>query len=76
MATLNIKNLPDPLYARLKERAKQEHRSIAQEVTRILERALHAPEQVSLLELEGLGKEIWEGIDAVTHVEQERVSWD
>ena len=36
MATLNIKNFPDPLYRRLQERAEQEHRSLAQEVIHIL----------------------------------------
>jgi hypothetical protein len=30
----------------------------------------------SLLELEGLGKEIWEGIDAQEYVNQERDSWE
>jgi hypothetical protein len=30
----------------------------------------------SLLELRGLGKEIWEGIDAQEYVNQERSSWD
>ncbi len=30
----------------------------------------------SILELEGLGKEIWEGIDAQDHVSQERASWN
>jgi len=30
----------------------------------------------SLLELRGLGKEIWEGIDAQEYVNQERRSWD
>ena len=29
----------------------------------------------SLLELRGLGKEIWEGIDPVEYVKQERDSW-
>lgn len=29
----------------------------------------------SLLELKGLGKEIWEGLDAQAHVDQERRSW-
>ncbi len=29
----------------------------------------------SLLELEGLGKEIWEGIDAQEYVNRERESW-
>lgn len=30
----------------------------------------------SLLELEGLGKEIWEGIDAKEYVEELRREWD
>ena len=42
MATLNVKGLPDDLYRRLQMRAKQQRRSIAQEVTRILEAALDA----------------------------------
>ena len=29
----------------------------------------------SILELQGLGKEIWEGIDAQAYVDQERASW-
>lgn len=30
----------------------------------------------SILELEGLGKEVWEGIDPDKYVEEERNSWD
>lgn len=30
----------------------------------------------SILELEGLGKEVWEGIDPDKYVAQERDSWD
>lgn len=30
----------------------------------------------SILELEGLGKEIWNGIDAQEYVNQERGSWN
>lgn len=30
----------------------------------------------SILELEGLGKEIWKGIDAQEYVNQERDSWN
>ena len=75
MATLNIKNLSDGLYRKLKARARKEHRSVSQEVTQILERAVTESEPLSLLELEGLGKEVWEGIDAAEHVERERSSW-
>ncbi len=30
----------------------------------------------SIMELEGLGAEIWNGIDAQEYVRQERASWD
>jgi len=76
MATLNVKNLPDSLYRRLQRRAKQQHRSVAQEVTKILDEALGSPDLLSILTLRGLGKEQWTGIDATAHVEVERKSWD
>lgn len=76
MATLNIKNLPDPLYKKLKARAKRERRSVAQEVTHLLAAALELPPPLSIMELQGLGKELWQGVDATAHVETERVSWD
>jgi plasmid stability protein len=76
VATLNIKNLPDALYRKLRARAKRKRRSISQEATRILERAVEEQEPLSLLELEGLGKTHWTGIEAAEHVDAERRSWD
>jgi phenylpyruvate tautomerase PptA (4-oxalocrotonate tautomerase family) len=76
MAVLNTKNLPDSLYKKLQARAKRQRRSIAQEVTQLLSEALEAPRPLSILELKGLGKQHWEGIDPVTHIESERRSWD
>ncbi len=76
MATLSIKNFPDALYEKLKELARQEHRSLAQQVTYILNQAVEQEKPISILGLEGLGKEIWEGIDAVEYVRQERDSWE
>jgi plasmid stability protein len=76
MATLNVKNLPDSLYRKLQKRAKRQHRSVAQEVTKILDDVLEAPEPVSILTLRGLGKEQWVKIEAAAHVEAERKSWD
>lgn len=76
MATLNIKHFPDPLYQALKAQAESQHRSIAQEVTHLLEQALDQREPLSILELRGLGRELWSGIDAARHVEEERASWD
>lgn len=76
MATLNIKNLPDSLYRKLQARAKRERRSVAQEVTRLLSEALESPKRLSILELKGLGKDTWKGVDAAEHVARERASWD
>lgn len=40
MATLVIKNLPDPLHAQLKRQAVRNHRSLNKEVARLIEEAL------------------------------------
>jgi len=76
MATLNIKNLPDVLYRKLQARAKRERRSVAQEVTHLLSEALETREPLSILELQGLGKELWREVEAAAHVERERAAWD
>ena len=75
MATLNVKNFPASLYRRLKERAERERRSVAQEVTHLLEQALESEEPLSILELEGLGEAAWRDEDAAAHVARERESW-
>jgi plasmid stability protein len=76
MATLNVKNLPDGLYRKLQARAKRQRRSVAQEVTQILSDALETPKALSILELQGLGKEHWQNVDALNHVDGERSAWD
>ena len=73
---MNIKNLPDGLYKKLQARAKRDRRSVAQEVTHLLSEALDLSKPLSILELQGLGKEHWRGIDAAAHVQRERASWD
>ncbi|MGH6715597.1 MAG: FitA-like ribbon-helix-helix domain-containing protein [Bradyrhizobium sp.] len=75
MATLNVKSFPDALYRKLKARAKHERRSVAQEVTVLLSQVLEPPPSLSILDLRGLGKELWRGIDAATHVVDERSAW-
>ena len=76
MATLNVKNLPDALYRKLQKRARESRRSVSQEVTRILEEAVDRPEALSIVELRGLGKEMWAEVDAAAHVDAERRAWD
>jgi plasmid stability protein len=76
MATLNIKNLPDRLYRKIQARAHREHRSIAQEVIHILSIATEDANPRSILDLQGLGKDVWKKIDARKHVNRERREWD
>jgi plasmid stability protein len=76
MATLNIKNLPDRLYRKIQARAHREHRSIAQEVIHILSTATENATPRSILELQGLGKDVWQKVDARKHVNRERREWD
>lgn len=76
VATLNVKNLPDALYRKLQARAKRQRRSVAQEVAQILSDALETTKPLSILELRGLGKEHWQGVDAAEHVDRERTAWD
>jgi hypothetical protein len=40
------------------------------------QRMTQKPSKHSIMELEGLGAEIWDGIDAQEYVRQERASWD
>lgn len=76
MATLNIKNFPDTLYKKLRELARRQRRSVPQEVIHLLTQATEKPAPLSILELRGLGKEAWQGVDPATHVAEERRSWD
>jgi plasmid stability protein len=76
MPTLRIKNFPDRLYAALLERAAEEQRSLAQQVVHMLQAALAPPNTRSILELRGLGREVWRGIDANKHVRDERRTWE
>jgi plasmid stability protein len=75
VATLNVKNLPDGLYRKLQARAKRQRRSVAQEVIQILSEAVETPKALSILELQGLGKEHWRNVDASNHVKRERSAW-
>ena len=76
MATLNVKNLSDRLYKKLRLRAEKHHRSVAQEVAQILTDALEEPGRLSIAEMRGLGRELWAGKSVAEHVAEERKSWD
>jgi len=75
MAILSIKNFPDDLYHKLRAPAKRQHRSVTQEVIQLLSELLENPKPLSVLDLKGLGKEHWKGIDPAKRVARERASW-
>lgn len=75
MTVLNIKGFPDHLYKKLQRRAALDRRSLAQEVIFLLEMVVEE-EKSSILELKGLGKKRWMGIDVSQHIQEERDSWE
>jgi hypothetical protein len=53
-----------------------EQNELLTELLRVVHRAKSEPNGRSILELAGLGQEIWSGIDAQQYVEHERNSWN
>ena len=51
-----------------------EQRRLSEELAAIASRSI-SPKR-SITELRGLGKEVWQNVDAVQHVAVERDSWD
>jgi dihydroneopterin aldolase len=49
---------------------------LLEDLMELLKRQMASKPSHSILELEGLGKEIWEGIDVDQYLEEERNSWD
>ncbi len=49
---------------------------LLEELAVIVRRRMLVKPQRSIMELEGLGKEIWHGMDAQEYVNQERASWN
>jgi hypothetical protein len=68
----------DELYEQLvKPLPTSERLRLVELIARDLAAATHdLPRQRSLLELEGLGAEIWKGIDAQEYVNELRKEWD
>lgn len=49
---------------------------LLEELAAMVRRRMTLKQKHSIMELEGLGKEIWQGIDAQEYVNQERSSWN
>ena len=75
LPTLNIRNVPEDLYRDLRLMAERDSCTVDEEALRLLVTAVAPGERGSILELRGLGKQIWNGIDAATYVDEERGAW-
>jgi len=56
--------------------SQSEQRRLVAEISETLQHANAGEQPASILELQGLGKEIWQGIDAQEYVDRERTSWN
>ena len=53
-----------------------DQRRLLEELAALVRRQVTTRPQHSILELQGLGKEIWWNVDAQEYVDQERASWN
>ena len=54
----------------------EDQQRLLEDLEAIIQRRVSAKPKHSILELRGLGKEIWEGIDVEQYLNEERNSWD
>jgi len=54
----------------------EDSRRLLEELSARLAKAATRAKKRSIMEFRGLGKEIWDGIDAQEYVRNERASWD
>lgn len=66
----------DEILAQVREREPVEQADLLEELAGLLKQRLaHQTGQHDIRELRGLGKEVWEGIDATEYVARERAAW-
>jgi hypothetical protein len=65
----------DRLLSRARKLPRRDQRRLVSEMTAALAQSDRRKTH-SLLELEGLGKEVWEGIDVEQYIKAERDSWE
>jgi hypothetical protein len=49
---------------------------LLENLTQIVRQQVEEPEKHSIMELEGLGAEVWQNIDVQAYIDQERSSWE
>ncbi len=66
----------DELLGRVRRLDPVEQLRLLEELAALVRRRITARPRRSIMELQGLGKEIWRSIDAQEYVDQERTSWN
>ena len=72
MATVTYHEVLD----RVKRLSPDEQLRLLEELAAFLRRQMPTKPRRSILELQGLGKRLWQGIDAQAYVNQERDAWN
>jgi len=60
----------------VEELTPDEQLRLLEAVAAIVRRRMTESPKRSILELEGLGKDVWQGVDAQVYVDRERASWN
>jgi len=54
----------------------EEQLRLLEDLAVMVRRHIHVKSKHNIMSLEGLGKEIWHGLDAQEYINQERTSWN
>ncbi len=66
----------DKVFAQVLQLTRAEQIRLLIELASMLGYRITAQRLHSILELEGLGKEVWAGVDVMQYIEEERNSWE
>jgi hypothetical protein len=66
----------DEVLSQVKLLTLHEQAQLLEELATIVHYRVKSWPEHSFLELEGLGKEVWEGVDVDKYIEEERNSWE
>ncbi len=73
---ITLGDRPEDVHAKLGERAEYEHHQLAQKPLRITSEATSGETRASVMELHGLGRESWSGIDPQAYLDELRGTWN
>ena len=77
MATHNVSRTYDEYVKKIQTLTPEEQLSLEEVISASLKKILGGKKvKHSIMELEGLGADIWKGVDAQEYVAKERNSWD